>query len=87
MGTGGRGRKRCETRLVRQGADKPCARGGSVVIFHQGRRASTLRGMMATCFLADIETQEPQALMARITGNHKRGNERVARKHPRNQGR
>ncbi|PCC24541.1 hypothetical protein CIK75_13615 [Glutamicibacter sp. BW78] len=58
--------------------------GGSVVIFHQGRRASTLRGTAASRFLRDVETQEPQALMARVTGNYKHGNERVAQSHPRN---
>ena len=28
--------------------------------------------------------EEGQQLMARVTGNYKRGNERVARQHPRN---
>jgi hypothetical protein len=30
---------------------------------------------------------EPQLVMARWTGNYKRGNERAAREHPRNRGR
>ena len=57
---------------------------GDVVISHHGRRAATLRGAAAQQFLADVE-HEPQQLMARITGNYKRGNERVAKEHPRNQ--
>ena len=57
---------------------------GDVVISHHGRRAVTLRGAAAQQFLADVE-HEPQQLMARITGNYKRGNERVAKEHPRNQ--
>jgi hypothetical protein len=57
---------------------------GDIVISHHGRRAVTLRGAAAQQFLADVE-HEPQQLMARITGNYKRGNERVAKQHPRNQ--
>ncbi|WP_078714356.1 hypothetical protein [Agreia bicolorata] len=58
--------------------------GGDVVVSHHGRRAVTLRGAAARQFLADV-ADEPQQLMARITGNYKRGNERVAKEHPRNQ--
>ena len=61
--------------------------GDSVIIRHHGRRATTLRAAEAERFLADVERQDPQMLMARLTGNYKRGNERAARKHPRNQGR
>ena len=35
-------------------------------------------------FLADVDPGDGQELMARLTGNYRRGNERVARKHPRN---
>lgn len=49
---------------------------GEVVIFHHDRRAATLRAARAARFLADVETGDPQALMARLTGNYKRGNER-----------
>lgn len=59
--------------------------GDDVVISHNGRRATTLRGPAATQFLADVEDGDPQALMARLTGNYKRGNERTAKNHPRNQ--
>ncbi|KQR19308.1 hypothetical protein ASF79_15835 [Agreia sp. Leaf335] len=57
---------------------------GDVVISHHGRRAVTLRGAAARQFLSDVE-HEPQQFMARITGNYKLGNERVAKEHPRNQ--
>lgn len=50
-----------------------------VLITHWGRRATVLRGMRARNFLMDIEHQEPQELMARVTGNYKRGNERKRR--------
>jgi len=58
--------------------------GKQIVIFHQGRRATTLRGGRARDFLASVATEDPQELMARATGNYKRGNERQARNHPRN---
>ncbi|WP_235922064.1 hypothetical protein [Lentzea tibetensis] len=60
------------------------SRDGTVVILHHGRAATTLRGMRAAEFLAEVET-DPQLVMARWTGNYKRGNERTARNHPRNQ--
>ncbi|TDB77074.1 hypothetical protein [Micromonospora sp. KC723] len=58
---------------------------GSVVISHHGRAAGTLRGGRAARFLAEVG-EEPQLVMARWTGNYRRGNERTARQHPRNQG-
>jgi len=58
-----------------------------VVIFHRGRRAGVLRDRRAEEFLADVQVMDPQELMARVTGNYKRGNERLARQHPRNRGR
>jgi hypothetical protein len=58
--------------------------GDDVVITHRGRKAATLRGDAATRFLLSVEHGDPQQLMARATGNYKRGNERLARKHPRN---
>lgn len=59
-------------------------RGGEVVILRHGRPATVLRGSRALQFLDDVERQDPQELMARITGNYRRGNERTARHHPRN---
>ncbi|WP_207169373.1 hypothetical protein [Nesterenkonia sp. E16_7] len=57
---------------------------GEVIITHWGRRATTLRGATAKDFLLDVTKQDPQELMARATGNYKRGNERTAKNHPRN---
>jgi hypothetical protein len=51
-------------------------RGAVVVIRHHGRVATTLRGAAAARFLADVERGDPQQLMARVTGNYRRGNER-----------
>ena len=62
-------------------------RGGEVVITHHGRRATVLRGAAAARFLTDVEDGDEQELMARITGNYRRGNERTAKNHPRNSGR
>lgn len=58
---------------------------GDVVITHNGRNAATLRGERASEFVTEVDRCDPQELMARLTGNYKRGNERNARKHPRNQ--
>ncbi len=49
---------------------------GDVVISHHGRQAAVLRGKRARKFLADIAGKDEQQLMARLTGNSKRGNER-----------
>ena len=58
--------------------------GKDVVISKDGRRTVTLRGATALRFLVDVERSDPQGVMARATGNYKRGNERLARNHPRN---
>ncbi len=60
---------------------------GSVRITHHGRVATTLRGDRARAFLAEVHQGDPQELMARLTGNYRRGNERLARQHPRNRAR
>jgi hypothetical protein len=60
---------------------------GAVEILHHGRPATTLRGRSAQDFLAeapDSTSADAQQLMARLTGNFKRGNERLAAGHPRN---
>lgn len=60
---------------------------GEVEVLHRGKRASTLRGTDAVDFIAEVESGEfvdGQQLMARLTGNYKRGNERTASNHPRN---
>lgn len=59
-------------------------RGDEVRITHRGRPATTLRGDAAAQFLLDVGSGDPQQLMARVTGNYRRGNERAARNHPRN---
>jgi hypothetical protein len=60
---------------------------GEVEILHRGRLASTLRGHDAEDFrqqVGDGSSAAAQQLMARLTGNYKRGNERQASHHPRN---
>jgi hypothetical protein len=52
---------------------------GSVAIFWRNRRASVLTGMLAARFLEtapNASEDERQLLMAKATGNFKRGNER-----------
>jgi hypothetical protein len=59
-----------------------------VHISRNGRTVTTLRGHAAIDFLSEVESASPadqQQTMARITGNYKRGNERIAAQHPRNQ--
>ena len=43
-----------------------------------------LRGPRAAGFVDEVEGGDAQGVMARWTGNYKRGNERAARDHPRN---
>jgi hypothetical protein len=60
---------------------------GDVEVLHHGRLAATLREEDASSFLAEVsESSKPDAqqLMARLTGNYKRGNERLASQHQRN---
>ena len=50
-----------------------------VFIAWRGRQVTVLRGVRAADFLArvaDLDTAGSQQLMARVTGNFKRGNER-----------
>jgi hypothetical protein len=49
-----------------------------VTIFHRERPVITLKGKLAIQFLARIDradTSEQQRIMAKVTGNFKRGNE------------
>ncbi len=57
---------------------------GEVVISHNGREAAVLRGAKASKFVADVSTSDEQIIMARVTGNYRRGNERRASSHSRN---
>ena len=62
---------------------------GDLIIYHHGKQATILRGTRAQQMLTDLESstfEEEQQLMARLTGNYKRGNEKVAESHPRNRG-
>lgn len=62
-------------------------KGGDVEVLHHGRLAATLRGDDAASFLSDVAAAslpEAQQRMARLTGHYKRGNERLASRHPRN---
>lgn len=61
-------------------------RGDEVVIRHHGTTATVLRGARAADFLDQVVSGDAQLLMARLTGNYRRGNERNARQHPRNAG-
>jgi hypothetical protein len=62
--------------------------GTVVVVTHRGRTAATLRGERALAFLdevgPDAHGAHAQRVMARWTGNYRRGTERTARDHPRN---
>jgi hypothetical protein len=61
---------------------------GDVQVGHHGRLACTLRGREAADFLVEMhgaDDASQQHAMARLTGNYKRGNERKASGHVRNQ--
>ena len=51
-------------------------RGDDVLITHRGRTTATLRGAAAERVLAKVARDDPQHVMARVTGNYKRDNER-----------
>lgn len=58
-----------------------------VHIYHNGKKATVLRGNKAREINEEFEYCDfasQQQLMARLTGNYKRGNEKQARNHPRN---
>ncbi len=63
-------------------SDRPFAwsrRGDEVLITHRSKPATVLRGDTAARFLtrvASLGDEAAQQLMARVTGNFKRGNER-----------
>ena len=61
-------------------------RGDDVVIRHHGITATVLRGARASEFLDQVARSDPQLLIARLTGDYRRGNERTARRHLRNAG-
>jgi hypothetical protein len=53
---------------------------GDVVVTHHARVAAILRGRAAIEFVSDVGRGDPQEVMARVTGNYKRGNERSGRR-------
>jgi hypothetical protein len=60
---------------------------GGIEVLRHGRIASTLRGAAAIDLHREVQAAsgaEAQQIMARVTGNYRRGNERTARQHPRN---
>jgi hypothetical protein len=60
---------------------------GDVEVLHHGRLAGTLRSRDAMDFEAEMQgadVEAQQQAMARLTGNYKHGNERLAAEHPRN---
>ena len=63
---------------------------GEVRLRRGGAVVTVLRGARAAEFLAEVEGLDDdgaQQLMARWTGDYRRGNERTAREHPRNRAR
>jgi len=53
---------------------------GGVFVHHRGHLATALRGAAAADFLLEVDGADAQQqIMARVTGN-----ERLAKKHPRN---
>jgi hypothetical protein len=63
------------------------SKGGEVQVLRDGLLAAALRGTEAAAFLAKVGRASEavaQQLMARLTGNYKRGNERAPTAHPRN---
>lgn len=67
------------------GFDWTQRKNGEVVVTHHGRVATVLRNRKADDFLDTVGggDRADQELMARVTGNYKRGNERSAKNHPR----
>ena len=60
---------------------------GAVAISHEGRQVSVIAGREAERLIAKLQrasAAEVQMALAKITGNFKRGNERMAARHTRN---
>lgn len=63
------------------------AKSGELEIRHRGKYATKFSGTKAQRYSEALEQstfEEQQQLMARLTGNYKRGNEKLAKSHPRN---
>lgn len=68
-------------------ADEPfsyqASKDGKVLLYYQGKLVRTLNGEKAARFLVqvvDAGDTEAQLIMAKITGNFKRGNEKLSAK-------
>lgn len=64
------------------------SKNGDEVVTRSGKVVTTLRAADASDFLDETQGADEfsqQQLMARVTGNYKRGNEKMALLHPRNQ--
>ncbi len=58
-----------------------------ILINRDGKTVTTLRNETAAQFIEQINNSnfdDGQQIMARFTGNYKRGNEKFAKNHPRN---
>jgi hypothetical protein len=63
------------------------AKDGALSIYHGGMFATKFRKSKAAQVLSQLDSMDfhdQQQLMARLTGNYKHGNERVAKNHIRN---
>jgi c-di-AMP phosphodiesterase-like protein len=63
------------------------SKSGDVTVTRNDKTVATLRASDAADFLGEAEGADSfsqQQLMARVTGNYKRGNEKLASLHPRN---
>lgn len=70
-------------RLDNQPFSYEIAKEGKVLLFYEGKAVRTLNGSKAAKFLADAQEAgdtELQLIMAKITGNFKRGNEKQSAK-------
>jgi hypothetical protein len=70
------------------GFDYTAVKNGTVLIRHKDKLATTLRGSKAGAFMKKMDLldfNEQQQWMARVTGNYKHGNERLSKRHVKNQ--
>ena len=66
-------------RFDEQVFDYTATKAGLVLIYWYGKHVTTLKGEKARKFLANVDCldeREAQLVMAKVTGNFKRGNER-----------
>ena len=77
----------CALRLSEQPFTYTVRKDGSIDISHEGRSVMVVTGAYAarlTRKLAGASVEEVKMALAKITGNFKRGNERIAANHLRN---